>query len=246
MVRNLRAKPCTTLRESSPGIRASSTRRVVRSTTVPTAEPLARPLMMSPSQCPGINRASTSIGRAAIGVGLGMSPRLSPTSVTAAAHLTMLAQTTDQRTPQLAARNDINRRVDGFVGDSLFHVLRVIASQPCCNLLWRPTLLQAPSNIATQPPIGHQLARSAGNARAPLRTPLRHRGAVARRTFSVTPQLAAHRRSATPQLPGDQLHAEPQGDSSTDFLAFHRTQLAIAGTHGNTSVANGKSVALHA
>jgi hypothetical protein len=67
-----------TLRESSPGMRASSTRRVVRSTRLPTAEPLAEPLRMSPSQCPGTKRASTSAGRAAIGVRFGIWPRFWP------------------------------------------------------------------------------------------------------------------------------------------------------------------------
>src|SRR5438477_11023004 len=61
---------------------------------------------------------------------------LEATTVTVTADLTVLAQTTNQCTAQLAARNDVNRRIDGLVGDSLCHVLRVIAPQSRRNLLW--------------------------------------------------------------------------------------------------------------
>src|SRR5207248_4273658 len=98
------------------------------------------------------------------------------------ADLTVLAQTTNQCTAQLAARNDVNRRIDGLVGDSLCHVLRVIAPQSRRNLLWRPTVLEPPANIAMQPRIGEQFAWPTGNARSPLRTPLRGRRPVVRRS----------------------------------------------------------------
>jgi hypothetical protein len=42
------------------------------------------------------------------------------------------------------------------------------------------------------------------------------------------------------QLLSNRLHATPQRDCPADFLAFHRTQMAVAVTHCNTSVANGK------
>jgi hypothetical protein len=42
------------------------TRRIVRSTRVPTAEPLRAPLIRSPSQWPGTVRVATSAGRSVI------------------------------------------------------------------------------------------------------------------------------------------------------------------------------------
>ena len=51
-------KPCRALVASVPSIRASMTRRVVRSTSGPTADPLRAPLMRSPSQWPGTVRVA--------------------------------------------------------------------------------------------------------------------------------------------------------------------------------------------
>ena len=51
--RSFFVKPSRALRASVPSIRARMTRRVVRSTRVPTADPLRAPLMRSPSQWPG-------------------------------------------------------------------------------------------------------------------------------------------------------------------------------------------------
>src|SRR5437660_9697249 len=70
--------------------------------------------------------------------------------------------------------------------------------------------------------------------------PLRHRGAVVRWPLSVTLELAADRRRAPPQLPSNRPHAAPQCDGPTNFLALHRTQMAIALTHGNTPVSTVK------
>ena len=53
-------KPSRALVASVPSILARMTRRVVRSTRVPTADPLRAPLMRSPSQWPGTVRATTS------------------------------------------------------------------------------------------------------------------------------------------------------------------------------------------
>lgn len=44
-------------------MRASSTRRLLRSTRTPTEDLLPAPLMKSPSQCPGMTRSSTSGGQ---------------------------------------------------------------------------------------------------------------------------------------------------------------------------------------
>ena len=46
-----------------PCILLRMTNRVLRSTTVPTADRLKAPLIKSPSQCPGTRRASMSSGR---------------------------------------------------------------------------------------------------------------------------------------------------------------------------------------
>lgn len=69
--------PCRALLASVPLSRATRTRRVVRSTRLPTAEPFVRPLMRSPSQWPGTVRLATSAGRSTIGALFGMWPRRS-------------------------------------------------------------------------------------------------------------------------------------------------------------------------
>ena len=58
-----RVKPSRAAAAPLPSILARVTKRVLRSTKVPTEERLAAPLIMSPSQWPGIRRALTSSGR---------------------------------------------------------------------------------------------------------------------------------------------------------------------------------------
>jgi hypothetical protein len=60
-----------------PFILASKVNSVERSTSVPTAERLYFPLMVSPSQCPGTSRSSISAGRSEMGTMLGICPRRS-------------------------------------------------------------------------------------------------------------------------------------------------------------------------
>ena len=75
--RSFLVKPARALVASVPSTRAKMTKRVVRSTKVPTADPLRAPLMRSPSQWPGTVRVATSAGRSSIGVMLGIWPRRS-------------------------------------------------------------------------------------------------------------------------------------------------------------------------
>ncbi len=58
-------------------MRHSSTRRVLHSTSTPTAERLLAPLMRSPSQCPGMSRSSASGGRTWLLTMSGICPRRS-------------------------------------------------------------------------------------------------------------------------------------------------------------------------
>ncbi|MEP6933191.1 MAG: hypothetical protein ABI988_04510 [Nitrospirota bacterium] len=75
--RSVLVKPARALVASVPSLRARRTRRVVRSTSVPTADPLRAPLMRSPSPWPGTVRVTTSAGRSAIDVIVGRWPRRS-------------------------------------------------------------------------------------------------------------------------------------------------------------------------
>ena len=65
-------KPARARRASLPSILARMTRRVIRSTRVPTSEPLRAPLIKSPSQWPGTVRVATSAGHSAMGVKWGI------------------------------------------------------------------------------------------------------------------------------------------------------------------------------
>ena len=60
---SLAVKAARALWAVASGILHSSTRRVLRSTSTPTADWLLAPLIKSPSQWPGISRSSTSGGR---------------------------------------------------------------------------------------------------------------------------------------------------------------------------------------
>ena len=58
-----RVKLSRTASAPLPFILHRTTKRVLRSTKVPTEERLKAPLIKSPSQCPGTSRASISSGR---------------------------------------------------------------------------------------------------------------------------------------------------------------------------------------
>ncbi|MBS0184658.1 MAG: hypothetical protein JSS39_19895 [Nitrospira sp.] len=75
--RSFFVKPWRALVASAPSIRARMTRRVVRSTSVPTAEPLRAFLSKSPSQWLGTRPGATLAGRSVIGVMLRIWPRRS-------------------------------------------------------------------------------------------------------------------------------------------------------------------------
>ncbi len=129
----------------TPGIRPAhpgqQTRRVVRSTKVPTADRLRAPLMRSPSQWPGTVRVVTSAGRSAIGVMLGIWPRRSslrprPTG------LAGLTQGGQQFAPQRPPRQHVQPHVDGFGREVFPHVVRIRASEASGNLLGRAALVR--------------------------------------------------------------------------------------------------------
>ncbi len=95
-------KPSRTLLASAWSVLARKTRRVVRSTRVPTAEALRAPLIRLPSQWPGTVRVATSAGRSVIGVILGnLAPSSTPRPRSAC--LARLTQCRQQFAPQRAA-----------------------------------------------------------------------------------------------------------------------------------------------
>ncbi len=65
-VRSSRAKACRTVTASFAVSGTSHVNRVVRSTSVPSADAWAWPTSTSPSQCPGTVRSATSSGRSSM------------------------------------------------------------------------------------------------------------------------------------------------------------------------------------
>src|SRR5471030_308954 len=122
-------------------ILASTTKRVVRSTKVPTEERLPSPLIRSPSQWPGIRRSSISGGRVDA---LHVLDLTAPVHAPAArfAHLVVMAQAGDQLALELAARMQIDRGIDGLMRDRFVRVVGPHDAQYVRNLLRRPELLE--------------------------------------------------------------------------------------------------------
>jgi hypothetical protein len=115
---------------------------------------------------------------------------------------------------------------------------RLDFGRPRGNLLRRPALPQAPSDVASQPAI-RQIAWSARKPRPALRIPLSGGSPIPIGSGRIAPQLSAHR-GETPAEADQMSRRHP----TTDFLTFHGTRMAIALVHGNSSVANDQSVAL--
>ena len=121
------------------------TRRVVRSTRVPTAEPLRAPLMRSPSQWPGtvrVRHVGGALGnRRHIGdLAASIDPsRPRPT------RLARLTQRRQQFAPQGAAGQHIQARIDGLGRELFPHVVRIRASEAPGNLFGRAALEPAVS-----------------------------------------------------------------------------------------------------
>ena len=146
--RSVFVKPSRALRASVPSIRAKMTRRVVRSTSVPTAEPLPPPLIRSPAQWPGTVQVTTSAGRAAISPSC---PR-----PTCRARLTPRRQ---QCAAQGSAWQHIQRRIDGLGREVSSHVVRIRAAKASGNLFGRAALGQVGPDILPQPRV-EEFARS--------------------------------------------------------------------------------------
>ena len=146
-------KPSRALRASVPSIRAKSTRRVVRSTRVPTAEPLRAPLIRSPSQWPGTVRVTIfgrtlghwrHVGDVAASIG---PPR--PRS----AGLARLTERRQQCAPQDSAWQHRQAHIDGLGREVFPHVVRIRTLETSGNLFGRVALSQMLPHIRPQPGI---------------------------------------------------------------------------------------------
>ena len=107
---SFRVNPSRALRASVPSSLARITRRVVRSTRLPTAELLRAPLIRSPSQWPGTVRVATSAGRSASRVMWESGPPIDPTRARPAG-LAGLPQRGQQFAPsgRVATRTGLHR-----------------------------------------------------------------------------------------------------------------------------------------
>ena len=141
------------LRASVSSIRAKRASRVVRSTRVPTAEPLRAPLIRSPSQWPGTVRVAIfgrtlghwrHVGDVAASIG---PPR------PRAAGLARLTQRRQQLAPQGAAEQHRQAHIDGFGREVFPHVVRIRTLETSGNLFGRVALSQMLPHIRPQPGI---------------------------------------------------------------------------------------------
>ena len=143
-------KPARARRASLPSILARMTRRVIRSTRVPTSEPLRAPLIKSPSQWPGTVRVATSAGHSAWASNGGSAASIGPPCPRPAC-LARLTQRRQQCAAQGAAGQHIQAHIDGLDREVFPHVVRIRASKAPGNLLWRTAVGQMLSHLLPQP-----------------------------------------------------------------------------------------------
>lgn len=127
-------KTCAALAGLGWGSLTSISKRVLRSTSVPTPLALSLPLIKSPSQWPGNCLSSTSGGRTWILKRSAIWPRRSFPRERGQ----RLAQAGDELAAQLPSRLGIDDVIDGFVRGAFGSLMRVQFSQMCGNFLGRP------------------------------------------------------------------------------------------------------------
>lgn len=185
-------------------MRHSSTRRVLHSTSTPTAERLLAPLMRSPSQCPGMSRSSASGGRTWLLTMSGICPRRSwPAERGGAGPGAGLAQQGEQLLLQLPAGIGVDGVVDRFVGHALACFIGMHALQCAGNLLRRPAPEQEIADGAPEAAVRMQLGCRTRCVAAGLAGSLGRPRGITTTRGAVACQLTAYGAGAAPEQSGD-------------------------------------------
>ena len=191
-------------------MRASMTRRVVRSTRRPTAEALGNGRHVrnvAPSIC---------------------APRLRPT------RLARRPQGRQQFAAQGAARQDVQARIERLRREVFLHVVRIRASEASSNLLGRAASAQVCPDILPEPGI-QEFAWAPGLTRPGRRQVLRCAGPIGSVLPRVAGQLTAHRAWGAPQHRRHRPQRIALGQSQAQGFTFLDTHVRVALLwHGNT------------
>ena len=172
---------------------------MVRSTRVPTAEPLRAPLIKSPSQWPR-HRAGRDFGRTLghwrhvgdVAASIGP-PR--PRS----ACLARLTERRQQCAPQDSAWQQRQAHIDGFGREVFPHVVRIRTLETSGNLFGRVALRQMLPHIRPQPGI-QECAGAPGLTGSSGGLDLCRTGAIRAASRAVAGRLAAHGAGGRPNI----------------------------------------------
>lgn len=200
------------------GMRASSTRRVVRSTSTPTLDSLPAPLIRSPSQCPGISLSFTSGGRTWMLTISGICPRQS--SPAERGRRVLLPW---RRQSMSAFRVRVDRFVDRLVGHVHSGVVGPDAAQCLRDLLRRPQPTQHVRNHGPEPAARVQF-EPRGRVAPPLLTRLLGGSGAVLAGLRVAPQLSPQTARAAAQ------HL-PDLPKALALLSQRRQRHALLGLH---------------
>jgi hypothetical protein len=190
--------PRQALLASIPSIRARMTRRVVRSTRGPTAEPFRAPLMRSPSQRPGTVRGRHVGGalghRRHVGeLALSIHP-LRPRP----ARLARLTQRRQQYAPPGAAGPHRQAHIDGLGREVFSHVVRIRAWETSGHLFGRAAFRQMRPHLLPQPGV-QKFTGSPWLTGSGGRLDRRRTGTIGAAPRGVAGPLAAHGAGGPPQ-----------------------------------------------
>nr|KEP23651.1 hypothetical protein DA06_06330 [Georgenia sp. SUBG003] len=215
-----------------PSGRCSSiTNRVVRSTRVPIAEPLAVPVIRSPSQCPGTARSAASAGRSEISTMSGDLTALGGGPPPAGpAGRPAGAQAGVQLLAQRTAPLDEDGLVDRLVADAHGPIVGEVRAQAPGDLLRAPAQAQLGLDVGAQPGVAGELGRLGAPG------PLVGLGLGQVRPVGmgvpggpVTGQLPADRAGGTSQRACDLPHPLARGAPYRDLVPLLHAQTASRG-----------------
>lgn len=191
-------------------ILASSTSRLVRSTSTPTAQALPAPLIKSPLPVAG-HHPVVDLGRAQVDADP-VWELAAPVGAARAwpAGAAALAQAGDQLAAQLPARLGVDRRVEGFVRHVALRLVGVDAFEGSGNLLRRPFPVQQGAYHTPGHAVDTELARRPGGGPPGTRQAMGGLAGVAPTRRAIAGPFAADRRGRAIQRAGNGPHTGPR------------------------------------
>jgi hypothetical protein len=184
-------------------------------------------MIRSPSQFPGTARSSTSAGRSAILIMLGMRFLRCPTLLLGRRNARPVCADTPPNPAQRAPRHHVEGLVDGLGRHPHLQIVGELQAQPADDLLRRVPLLQIVLDLLPQRQVAHQLGYlgAARPAHTPARAqpspgtgPADPRCAPAPERSSTRCARAARRSSASTHPPPDHRDLLPLGERQTVAL----------------------------